>query len=429
MVSPKSHIVSMSKKIIKPSSPTPSSLRHHNLSFLDQIVSPLHNPLAFFYPKPENSSYDINHISTLLQNSLANLLTSYYPFAGTYNDNIFIDCNDVGAEFFNVQLDIPISEILDHPYYNDDINLVYPQGCPWNTYDGTLVVAQLTLFDCGGIAVSVCISHKVADAYSVIKFITDWANLTRDSSHAKPSILFDGTCFFPPVTDTSTLPDFDVGNDGNCVTRLFHFSSSGLDKLKIIAAAESGVENPSRVEVATALIHKHAMIASGSFKPSLLCHIMGLRPPLPLNSIGNAYSFFLMSTRTEDDMKLSNSVAVLRKSKEQLREKLKNVTQSDIFFKVLEITKQGAELVENVNKDDVYKCSSLCNFGLYNMDFGWGKAIRVSSVSRGVKNQIFFMDSPTGNGMDVMVTLDEKEMEIFQSDKVILEYASPVVKM
>jgi len=155
----------------------------------------------------------------------------------------------VGAEFFNVQLDIPISEILDHPYYNDDINLVYPQGCPWNTYDGTLVVAQLTLFDCGGIAVSVCISHKVADAYSVIKFITDWANLTRDSSHAKPSILFDGTSFFPQVTDTSTLPDFDVGNDENCVTRLFHFSSSGLDKLKIIVAAESGVENPSRVEL------------------------------------------------------------------------------------------------------------------------------------------------------------------------------------
>ena len=63
------------------------------------------------------------------------------------------------------------------------------------------------------------------------------------------------------------------------------------------------------------------------------------------------------------------------------------------------------------------------------MDFGWGKAIRVSSVSRAVKNQIFFMDSPTGNGMDVLVTLDEKDMEIFRSDKVILEYASPVVKM
>lgn len=58
-----------------------------------------------------------------------------------------------------------------------------------------------------------------------------------------------------------------------------------------------------------------------------------------------------------------------------------------------------------------------------------GKAIKVSSVSRGVTNQIFFMDSPTGNGMDVLVTLDEKDMEIFRSDKVILEYASPVVKM
>ena len=68
---------------------------------------------------------------------------------------------------------------------------------------------------------------------------------------------------------------------------------------------------------------KHAMIASGSFKSSLLCHIMGLRPLLPLKCIRNACSFFVTSTQTEDEMELSNSVAVLRKSKDQLREKLK----------------------------------------------------------------------------------------------------------
>ncbi|XP_055824007.1 acylsugar acyltransferase 3-like [Solanum dulcamara] len=435
MVSPKSHVVSMSKKIIKPSSPTPSSLRRHNLSFLDQLASPAHNPLAFFYPKLEKSWYDLNHISTILENSLANVLTSYYPFAGTVKENMFVDCNDVGAEFFNVRVDFPMSEILNHPY-NDATNFVYPQGCPWNTsYEGTLVVTQLTHFDCGGIAVGVCISHKVADAYSVIKFITDWASLTRDSGLAKPSTLFDGTSFFPPTNDLSILPNFEPEKDENCVTRLYHFSSSGLDRLKIIAAAESGVENPTRVEVATALVHKHAMAASaktnnsGSFKPSLLCHIMGLRPPLPLSNIGNACSFFLSMTSKDDEMKFPNLVAELRKAKHQLRDKLKNVPQNEVFFQVLEIIKGGAELLEQVSKSDVYKCSSLCHFGLYNTDFGWEKPTRVTSASPGVKNQMFFMDSPSGNGLDVVVTLEEKDMEIFQSDKGLLEFASPIVKM
>lgn len=434
MVSAKSHVVSISKKIIKPSSPTPSTLRRHNLSFMDQLASPAHNPLAFFYPKHGNSSYDQNHISELLENSLANVLTSYYPFAGTIKENTFVDCNDVGAEFFNVRVSFPMSEILNHPY-NDATNLVYPQGLPWNTsYEGTLVVTQLTHFDCGGIAVSICISHKVADAYSVIKFITDWASLTRDSGLARPSTLFDGTPFFPPTTDPSTLPNFEPEKQENCVTRLYHFSSSGLDRLKVIASAESGVENPTRVEVATALVHKYAVAASGktknsgSFKPSLLVHIMGLRPPLPLSNIGNACCFFVSSASTEDEMQLPNSVAQLRKAKHQLRDKLKNVPQNELFSQTLEVIKGGAEILEQLSNFDLYKCSSLCNFGLYDTDFGWGKPTRVTSASPPVKNQMFFLDSPSGNGLDVVVTLEERDMEIFQSDKGLLEFASPVVQ-
>ncbi|XP_060190449.1 acylsugar acyltransferase 3-like [Lycium barbarum] len=370
MASAKSQVVSISKKIIKPSTPIPSSLRRHNLSFMDQLVSPAHNPLAFFYPKRTNSSYDQNHISQLLENSFAEVLTSYYPFAGTIKDNVFIDCDDRGAEFYNVRVNSSMSKILSHPNYHDATKLAYPQGLPWNTsYDGSLVVAQLTHFDCGGIAISICISHKVADAYCVIKFINDWAALTRDLG-AKPSTQFDGTSFFPPTSDPSTLPNFEPENQ-ECVTRLYHYSSSALGRLKAIAFAESGVENPTRVEVATALVHRCAAAASakrnnnsGSFKPSLLCHIMGLRPPVPLNYIGNASCFFVSSAPTEDDMQMPQLVAQLRKAKHQLRDKLKNVPQNELFSQTLEVIKGGAELLAQLSNFDLYRCSSLCNFGL-----------------------------------------------------------------
>ncbi|KAH0663163.1 hypothetical protein KY284_028094 [Solanum tuberosum] len=58
-------------------------------------------------------------------------------------------------------------------------DLTFPQGVPWaNGVDRALIVAQLSHFDCGGIALSVCLSHKIGDGSSVYCFLRDWAALT-----------------------------------------------------------------------------------------------------------------------------------------------------------------------------------------------------------------------------------------------------------
>lgn len=140
-------------KTIKPSSPTPSSLRHHKFSVLDHFGTPAYAPIAAFYSKPTDHNHNISQI---LENSFSKVLASYYPFAGRLIDeNSYVDCNDTGVEYLNVRINCPMNGVLNNPY-NDTIDVVFPRNLPWNrSFKGNLLVAQLSHFDCGGLAVSV----------------------------------------------------------------------------------------------------------------------------------------------------------------------------------------------------------------------------------------------------------------------------------
>ncbi|XP_059314868.1 acylsugar acyltransferase 3-like [Lycium ferocissimum] len=424
----------LSQKIIKPSSPTPSSLRCHNLSFLDQITKSTYVPVASFYSKPTN--YNIIQISHILENSLSKVLSSYYPFAGKIMNNKYVDCNDIGAEYFNVRVNCPMSKVLNN-LNNDAIKVAFPQDLPWGSCTSSLdqspLVVQLSHFDCGGIAVSVCISHKVADGYSLYKFLNDWAATARDDQlDFKPSPQFGViNTLYPPMDDPP--PESEIESEPQqCVSRMFHFSSSNLGRLKDIVVKGSGVQNPTRVEVATALLHKCGVLASstsaenhpaGMFKPSLLVHIMNLRPPLPLKAIGNAVSSFSVTATMKDEIHVPIFVDKLRKAKQHSRDKFRDIKPNQLFSHSLERSKEAAEMLKS---NDIYFCSSHCNFGLYTIDFGWGRPIRVTPTSYPRQNGVIFLDDQSGEGINVLINLAEADMLIFQRDEELLEFASPI---
>nr|XP_009783370.1 PREDICTED: vinorine synthase-like [Nicotiana sylvestris] len=378
-------VSSVCKKIIKPYFPTPTSLRCHKLSYLDQMVAGIYEPLALFYPKLSDTWSDkpSNVISEHLENSLSKVLSHYYPFAGKLNENISVDCNDRGVEFFTTKIDCPMSKILKDPY-SDKEDLVYPKGIPCTySYDGSLAVVQLSHFNCGGIAVSACLTHKIGDGYTVANFIHDWATIARNPSSKIQSPQFNAASIYPPTKDMANLPEI-VPKGEECSSKSFAFSSSKIASLKAMVINNSEVQNPTTTEIVSAFIYQRAMATK------------------------KEDFWFDLSIRISPCCELTTSIA----------DKFNGKYWFFLFYINNRRERDGS------TKSGWF--SSISKFPIYDIDFGWGKPEKVSLVSNGpVKNMFLLMDNKSRDGMEVVTYMKEQDMSALEKDEELLEFASP----
>lgn len=143
--------------------------------------------------------------------------------------------------------------------------------------------------------------------------------------------------------------------------------------------------------------------------------------------MGNANCLFSAIAMTENKISLPNYVGELQKAKQQLRYELKDMNTDQLATHAIEKIKEIANIMKQ-DAFDMYFCTSLCTFGSHKIDFGWGSPIRVTQVKQPMKNQFIFMDDPSGEGINVLITLTEADMLLFQNNKELLEFASPVVQ-
>ncbi|KAG5586455.1 hypothetical protein H5410_046889 [Solanum commersonii] len=395
-------VVLASKKLIKPSSVTALTKKWHKLSLIEQGQTHTYIPFGFFYSKNQLGalSDQPSQISNLLENSLSRILVSYYPYAGNMKDNATIHCNDKGVEFLNVQIDAPMSQILNHKDCSAK-DLIFPPGVAWaNESDYGLAVIQLTHFNCGGIAVSTCLSHKIGDGCNALQFSIDWATVTRD-----PNV--------------ETIPPY---------VKRYYFTITTNSALKSYVASETQVKNPTRTEVVSALIFKciaKAVTAnSRSFVPSKLIHYADLRemisPKLPPNSLGNVLSHFSTHISNVGDMNLPNIVSVMRKEKQLFRTR-DNIKENAWALEILESAKG---LPPQKKEFDEYTCSSMCKFSCYDVDFGWGKPVAVT-IANGPYNKLFNLLNYRDDGIEAFVMLNEQDMSVLECDEEFLQFVSP----
>ncbi|KAM3232187.1 hypothetical protein P3L10_017546 [Capsicum annuum] len=419
----------ISKKIIKPFTPTPSTLRCHKLSLIDQGVTHLYMPLVFFYHQNQVNAIPNGpkQLSKLLSNSLSKTLSCYYPWAGSLKDNATIECDDHGAEFLEVQINSSMDKVVNHPDSNVK-DLTFPQGLPWgSSMDRALTVAQLSHFDCGGIALSVCLSHKIGDGSSVYCFLRDWASLTRSSNTIRPSPYFVEDSILPSPIGPLVYPV--IGSDmDKCVQKRFIFSSTKLSALK----SAIGVQNVTTNEAVNALLYKCAAFSvtnvdSGLFKRSRLVQYSDIRemisPRLPPNSIGNIITrFYSPVYNNEEELKLPKLVADIRKSKNNLATR-NNLEENETAMVILDAYRTGKETFHK-RKCDVYLSSSICKFPIIqDLDFGFGQPIR-ASIAKGPINKAMILMRTYDGGIEAAVNLNEEEMSVFEHDEQLLEFAT-----
>ncbi|KAJ4715321.1 vinorine synthase-like, partial [Melia azedarach] len=438
----------ISREYIKPSSPTPSNLRSHKLCLFDQYVHHYYNTCVYFYPLNQDNlsgSIDIERVVSerlqLLKQSLSETLTHLYPLAGRMTDDFSVDCNDEGIYFVEARAESTLNEFLSQLNLSLLSKFVAKEGNEQNRQiaGGSVAKIQVTTFACGGLAICPSIEHMVCDATTFRLFLNNWAAINRKSTEEVILPNYNASSLFPPVNEdpkaaASTSPMAAFFKIGRPATRRFVFDAKAIANLKARATGSS-VQNPSRVEAVSAFLFKLITVAfktkSGFYKPNLLAHVVNLRrkmkPPISDYSTGNIL-WNANALCTEDEVELDGLVYRLREAIRKIDGDFVKSLQGDEGFLNYRKALQHDDEVYSRAADRILFTSS-CNFGLYNIDFGWGKPIWLSSVGMGEDlnfycNLILLMDTRSGDGVEAWVFLHEEDMALLELDKELLSFAT-----
>ncbi|XAR64446.1 Vinorine synthase [Bertholletia excelsa] len=417
---------------VKPSSPTPDHLRGYQLSFLDQVAPAVFMPFVLFYPNnlaSENSGEIVSHLKTIL----SEVLTKFYPLAGRISsDGLQVDCSGAGVPFVEAQVDCDLNDVVSEPEPNEFNKLL-----PYELDDirDLPMAAQINIFNCGGFAVGLVVSHKVADALSCMVFINYWAAAARGGREEGdlPPPEFVGASLFPPRNISGFRPTTGIVKE-NIVTKRFVFTATKIaylrDKYTNNTSNTAYPRRPTRVEALSAFLWSRFMASTQSpvdpDKTYTLIHAVNLRhrfnPPLSDHHFGNLFRIAVSVPPVGDDAagcEIVNSVReAIRAIDEEYMTKLKEGEKHLNFLK---------DRAEKVTKGEVvsFSVTSLCRFPMHEADFGWGRPIWFGSASFPFKNLVILLDTVEGDGIEAWVNLKEEDMIKFEVDEEFTEMVFP----
>ncbi|XP_062112582.1 stemmadenine O-acetyltransferase-like [Humulus lupulus] len=435
----KFEVKQISTETVKPSSPTPHHLRHYQLSFLDQLCPKTYNPLVFYYYLKDD--HDITEISNKIKTSLSEVLTLYYPLAGRVINDRFVDCNDEGVSYSVARVISPcsLSDALNNLNPNEICNLLPFELFPTTEF---ALGVQLNIFEGGGIAVGLCITHKLADALSCIMFAKTWVAVARGEADQVPHPEFIAATLFPPKDEPG--PDITVTASKEIITKRFVFEATVIEDIRLRHQCieertpdddQYSAKRPSRIESLSAFIWNRYVAATkdelleGTEKGYSVVHAANIRtrlePQLPEYSFGNVSRCGVVILKTGEEY----GYEVTRQIREGIRkldmEYLEKVKKGEDVYLDL-IMSYGRGITERGGQYTSLCFSSLCRFPIYETDFGWGNPIWVSSANLCYANFVAFMDTKSGDGIEAYIALKKEHMIKLEADKDFLKAVSSV---
>ncbi|KAI3732196.1 hypothetical protein L1987_63395 [Smallanthus sonchifolius] len=430
-------------KFMKPSTPTPFYLRNYDISFFDEQMPNINTPLILYYTSSQNSHDDIN-IFNHLETSLTKTLTDFYPLAGRYmRHGSFVDCSDQGALYVQATTNFRLSEFLGLKWeskYNMLHDFLPCEIGEAGETDDPLLSIKVMAFECGGVAIGMCFSHRVSDMATMSTFIDNWATRNRGTSNAlelgKYSPIFNFAYDYPKRDQldlSHRIPRSSIGVKTS--VRVFSFKANAISKLRErLVFKDDRRHRPSKIQLIVALLWK-ALVGvdkahNGQSKASFVQQGVNLRdkivPKVPDNSCGNFVSVSIARVEPGqvDNIDLQGLLMILNDSiKKIVSDYAKALTSTNKEYDVLK--EPFLEYSRNIANNDVnfYVFTSWCNFSFHNVDFGWGKPVWRSTGHYAAENFVLLMDDQEGEGVEAWVHLDEKHMCKLEKEVDIQAYA------
>ncbi|KAK9154192.1 hypothetical protein Sjap_001672 [Stephania japonica] len=430
----------VSVEVIKPSQPTPTKLKTHQFSIIDQHIPHAYLPVPFFYV---SLLHDPSQTLTLLKSSLSEALILFYPLAGRIKDEYHIDCSDNGVKFVHARVRRhSLSQALCPPRL-DQMSRLFPTE---QTVGQELLGVQVSFFECGGIAIVVYLSHKIADARGLCTFALGWASITKCGSASVLRPRFDLASVFPPIEVIPSLSFGELTEDPSTdhdksVIKVFRFEASKIAELKAKAKANANDKDPSRMMAVTAFLWSiFAAMGrrghNGNNHPrqcilSVPVNLRGRVPGLHEHTMGNA----VVSTPLTVPMAPPIDLTEMPQLVKAIQDLVRRVDEGALVKRrdggeVLKMMEAYLECYNKASASEgelgLYDVTSWLRFPFYEADFGWGKPAWVGVRNGSFNNVVTYFDTKSGDEIDAFITMSKEDMAQFESMPELLEFATPL---